>query len=85
VWNVVRVVRAASGLINLPQLYSRTGDDLLGGVSELMAICVDRSFKSSAWSSRRSSDLEISFSRVSLVFVVIRDNAGGWGEVFLLA
>jgi hypothetical protein len=40
------VVGAASGLINLHQLYSHTGDDLLGDVSELMATCDDRSFRS---------------------------------------
>jgi hypothetical protein len=41
------VVGAAFGLINLPQLYSHTGNDLLGGLSELMTTCVDRSFNDS--------------------------------------
>ena len=54
---------AASGRINLSQLYSHTGDDLHGGASELMATCVVRSFRSAAWSSRRSSDLARSVSR----------------------
>ena len=38
-WGVVRVVGAAAGKINLPQLHSHTGGDLHGGVSELMATC----------------------------------------------
>jgi hypothetical protein len=45
-WCVVGVVRAVFGLINLHQLYSYTSDDLLGDVSELMATCDDRSFRS---------------------------------------
>jgi hypothetical protein len=50
-------VGAAAGQINLPQLYSYIGNDLHSGVSELMATCAYRSFRSAAWSSRRSSDL----------------------------
>jgi hypothetical protein len=42
-WSVVGVVGAAFGRIILPQLYSRTGNGLLGCVSELMVMCVDRS------------------------------------------
>ena len=37
---------AVSGRINLPQLHSHTGGALHGGVSELMASCVCRSFRS---------------------------------------
>lgn len=36
------MVGAASGRINLPQLYSHTGGDLHGGASELMAMCACR-------------------------------------------
>jgi hypothetical protein len=62
-WCVVGVVGAASGEINLPQLHSHTGGDLHGGVSELLATCACRSFRSAAWSSRRSSDLARSVSQ----------------------
>jgi hypothetical protein len=48
---------------NLPQLYFHTGGDLHDGVSELMASCACRSFRSAAWSSRRSLDLARSVSR----------------------
>jgi hypothetical protein len=37
------MVGAASGRINLPQLYSHIGDDLRDCASELMATCADRS------------------------------------------
>ena len=43
---VVGVVGAAPGQINLPQLYSHTGVVLNGSVSELVALCVYRSFRS---------------------------------------
>ena len=62
-WCVVGVVGAASGQINMPQLYSHTGGDLHGGVSELMAMFACWSFRSTAWSSRRSSDLARSIFR----------------------
>ena len=44
-WCVVGVVGAALGQINLPQLHSHTGVVLHGGVSELVALCVCRSFR----------------------------------------
>ena len=47
-WCVVGVVGAAPGQINLPQLYSHTGGVLHGGVSELVAQCACRSFRSVA-------------------------------------
>jgi hypothetical protein len=47
-WRNIGMVGAASGWINLPQLYSHIGDDLQGGASELMAMCADRSFRSAA-------------------------------------
>jgi hypothetical protein len=52
-----------AGQINLPQLYSHTSGVLHGVVSELMASCACQSFRSAAWSSRRSSDLARSISR----------------------
>jgi hypothetical protein len=61
-WRVVRMVGVASTRINLPQLYSHISDDLQGSVSEFMATCANRSFRSAAWSSRRSSDLVRSVS-----------------------
>jgi hypothetical protein len=57
------VVGAAPRRINLPQLYSHTGVDLHGGVSELMATFACRSFRSAAGSSCRSSDLARLVSR----------------------
>ena len=45
-WCVVGVVGAAPGQINLPQLYSHTGGVLHDGVSELVAQCACRSFRS---------------------------------------
>ena len=47
-WCVVGVVGAAPGRINLLQLYSHTGGVFHGDVSELMALCVCRSFRSAA-------------------------------------
>lgn len=65
-WCIVGVVGAAPGQINLPQLHSHTGGDLHGGVSELLATCACRSFRSAGWSSHRSSDLARSvFRRVT--------------------
>jgi hypothetical protein len=49
--------------INLSQLHSYIGGDLHGGVSELVATCACRSFRSAVWSSRRSSDPARSVSR----------------------
>jgi hypothetical protein len=81
-WCVVRVVGAASGRINLPQLYSHvSGDGLLAGVSELTATCASQSFGTASWSSRRSSDLARSNSRC---IVVIRDDVGSQDELVLL-
>jgi hypothetical protein len=54
---------AASGLINLPQLYSHIDDNLLGCASELMATCDHWSIILIAWSSRRLSDLARSVYR----------------------
>jgi hypothetical protein len=74
-WCVVVVVGATAGRINLPQLYSHTGGVLHGGVSQLMASCASRSFRSAAWSSRRSSDLARFVSRrVAVIF------CGGTGD-----
>jgi hypothetical protein len=53
----------AAGQINLPQFYSYIGNDLHSGVSKLMATCAYRSFRSTAWSFRRSSDLVRSVPR----------------------
>ena len=47
-WCAVGVVGAAPGQINLPQLYSHTDVVLHGGVSELVALCACRSFRSVA-------------------------------------
>ena len=47
-WHVVVVVGAAPGQINLPQLFSHTGVVLHGGASELVVLCVCRSFRSVA-------------------------------------
>jgi hypothetical protein len=70
-WCVVGVVGAASERIDLPHLYSHTGDDLYGGVSEVMATCTVRLLVVlHIW-----RDL---FLRVSLAF------AGGRGEVVSL-
>jgi hypothetical protein len=57
------VVGAAPGLIKLPQLYSRTADDLHDYVSELISLYDCLSFRSVAWSPHRSSDLARSVSR----------------------
>jgi hypothetical protein len=64
-WCVVGVVGSALGRINLPQHYSHTGGDF-HSVSELMATCACRSFRSAALPSRRSSDLARSFSTCRL-------------------
>jgi hypothetical protein len=61
-WCAVGVVGEASGLINLEQLYSHTGNNLLGGLSELMTTCVDRSFSDSLVFSLFFRSGEISFS-----------------------
>ena len=42
------VVGATPGQINLPQLFSHTGVVLHGSVSELVALCACRSFRSVA-------------------------------------
>ena len=47
-WCVVGAVGVAPGQINLPQLHSHTGGVLHGGVSELVALCASRSFRSVA-------------------------------------
>ena len=47
-WCTDGVVGAAPGRINLLQLHSHTGGVFYGGVSELMASCVCRSFRSVA-------------------------------------
>jgi hypothetical protein len=61
-WCAIGVVGVAPERINLPHLYSHTGDDLHGGISEVMATCVVWSFRLVAWSSRRSLDLARSVS-----------------------
>jgi hypothetical protein len=45
-WCNVGVAGAVARRINLPHLHSHTGDDLHGGVSQVMATCADRFFKS---------------------------------------
>ena len=45
-WCAVGVVEAAPGRINLPQLHSHIGGAVHGGVSELMALCDCRFFRS---------------------------------------
>jgi hypothetical protein len=62
-WCAIAMVGAALERINLPLLYSHTGDNLHGGASEVMETCVVRTFRSATWSSRRSSDLARSVSR----------------------
>jgi hypothetical protein len=52
-----------TGQINISQLYSHTSGDLHGSISELMAMCVCRSFRSAAWSSHCLLDLARSISR----------------------
>jgi hypothetical protein len=59
-------------------LYSHTGDDLHSCVSEVMAMCAVRSFRSTARSSLRSLDLVRAVSRVSLA------STSGRGEVVSL-
>jgi hypothetical protein len=43
--------------------HSHTGDNLHGGVSKLMSTCACRSFRSAAWSPRRSLELARFVSR----------------------
>jgi hypothetical protein len=57
------VMGAAFKRNNLPHLYSHTGGNLHIGPSEVIAMCVVRFFKSTTWSSRRSSDLARFVSR----------------------
>ena len=47
-WYAVGVVGAAPRRINLPQHHSHSYGVLNGGVSELLASCVSRSFRSAA-------------------------------------
>jgi hypothetical protein len=82
-WCVVGVVGAAAGQINLPQLYSHIGGDLHDGVSELMASYACRSFRSVAWSSRRSLDLARSNSRC-VAGVHWRPGRGGFSGARML-
>jgi hypothetical protein len=56
------------GRINLPHLYSHTGDDLLGGISEVMETCVVWSFRSATWSFCRSSIWRDMFLGMSLAY-----------------
>jgi hypothetical protein len=62
-WCAVGMVAAAPERRNMPCLYSHTGDDLHGGVSEVRAMWVVRSFRTAAWSSRYSVDLVRSVSQ----------------------
>jgi hypothetical protein len=82
-WCVVGVVGATSGQIKLSPLHSHIDDDLHGGVSELMATCARRSFRSTTWSSRRSSDLARSISRC-IADLRWRPGRGGFSGARLL-
>jgi hypothetical protein len=76
----VGVVGAATRVINLPHLYFRTGGNLHGVISKLIATCASRSFRSAACSSHCSSDLAI---LVSLrVANVLRYPQERWGPGF---
>jgi hypothetical protein len=48
-WHAVGVVGATLGRINLPYLHSHTRGVLHGGISEVMASCACRSFRSAAF------------------------------------
>jgi hypothetical protein len=76
-WSIVEVVEGASERINLHQLYSHTGDNLLGSVSELMATCELGLLNVL----RIRRDL---FLGVSISFVVTRDECGDRSKVDLL-
>jgi hypothetical protein len=66
-------VGAAPRRINLPQLSFHTSG-VLHNVSELMAMCACQSFRSAAWSSRRSSDLARFISRrIRISFILTKD------------
>jgi hypothetical protein len=80
VWHIVGIVGATSRRINLPQLYSHIGDDLQGGISELIV---------RTGPSDRQLGLLVSVKiwwdqclDVSLAFMVILDGTGGQARWF---